>query len=106
MRRSHRSNSVWSAGVASSSGRFAGVTAQARMRSVSRSAAMCCLYPLKRLFLVLSAVPHIGILDGYAAVLGDAAPQTHAAIGTLQVLLAHLRERLEVRLERLLYRQL
>src|SRR3989442_13045449 len=107
MRRSHRSNSVWSAGVASSSGRFAGVPAQARMRSVSRSAAMCCLYlSIEALVLALSAVPHIGILDGSRAVLGAAAPQTHAAIGNLQVLLAHLRERLDVRLERLLYRQL
>src|SRR2546427_11908689 len=64
------------------------------------------LVSIEALVLALSAVPHIGILDGYAAVLGDAASQTHAAIGNLQVLLAHLRERLDVRLERLLYRQL
>src|SRR5216684_1271428 len=100
MRMSHCSRSAWSAGVASSSGRFAGVTAQARMSFVPRSVARCCLYP--SLALALSAVPHIGVLDGHAAILGDAAPQAHAALFDLQVLLAHLRERLDVRLERLL----
>ncbi len=54
----------------------------------------------------LTAVPHVGILDRNAAVLGDAAPQAHAAVFDLQILLAHLRERLDVRLERLLDRQL
>src|SRR5229473_3533888 len=52
MRTSHCSRSAWSAGVASSSGRFAGVTAQARMSFVRRSVARCCLYPLKRLRLL------------------------------------------------------
>jgi len=40
-------------GAASSSGRFAGVTAQASTSAASRCVLMCCLYPLSRLLLLL-----------------------------------------------------
>jgi len=55
--------SCCSSGAASSSGRFAGVIAPARMSPLSRSVAMWRLYPLKRLVLLLASVAHLGVLD-------------------------------------------